>query len=101
MPRLREWRSFDLFPKVLSIRCGAALNTEKASSAAHAVYLRAFGLMAHIDARPHLLRLRARTGAHSGGIGCKEWRTEGYADDVREGGWVVWGWGGLVRTLIK
>lgn len=93
MPRLRECRSFELFPKVLSIRCGAALNTEKACSAAHAVCLRAFGLMAHIDARPHLLRLRARTGAHSGGIGCEEWRTEGYADDVREGRWV---WGGGV-----
>ena len=57
---LREWRRFKLFRKVISHKCEAALNTEKASSDAFAVCVRTFHLMAHMDARPHLLRLRAR-----------------------------------------
>lgn len=57
---LRERMPLKLFRKVFPDKCGAALNTEKASSAALAVCLCTFRLMAHIDARPHLLRLHAR-----------------------------------------
>lgn len=52
-------RTLKLFRKVISSQCGAALNTEKTSSAACAVCSHTFVWWRTSDARPHL-RLRAR-----------------------------------------
>lgn len=91
---LHERRPFKLFRKAISSKRGAALNTQKASSAAFAVCLRTFGLMAHIDARPHLLRLHVRAARTA--VALDAARGEQKGTPLTSGGW-----GGFGRALIK